>query len=91
MKEIPKSYKIGVSPITKDVYLGKLNKDESAWLSKKEINQLFFQCVVERFKGDLTELKKGGESEVLIGCFCYEKDKDIIDAINKAYEERKSK
>lgn len=41
-------YTIGVSPFG-NVYLGKLNKDKSLWLQKKDVTNEFINCVIEKF------------------------------------------
>ena len=42
--------RLGVSPITKNVYVGRLNKDETMWIDKKDITEDFLRCCISYFE-----------------------------------------
>lgn len=57
--------RLGVSPITKTVYLGRLTQDKklgmSIWATgKRDITQDFLRCVIDRFLDDPTVIEGNG-------------------------------
>jgi hypothetical protein len=59
---------IGVSPITKTVFIGRLNKKGNMWLDgKRDITSDFLRCIEEFFQpGSTTELTVNGEVGLVI-------------------------
>lgn len=57
--EMKKSNKrMGVSPITNNIYIGKLNKSETMWVGEKtEITDEAVKAVFEWFRGNSTDEK----------------------------------
>lgn len=42
--------KLGVSPLTKTVYAGRLNKRGDMWLHKTDVTEQFISCCLEYFE-----------------------------------------
>ena len=59
---------MGVSPLTKTVFIGRLNKKGDMWLDgKRNFTNEFLRCVEEYFQpGSTTELTVNGEVRLVI-------------------------
>ena len=59
---------MGVSPITKTVFIGRLNKKGNMWLDgKRDFTNEFLSCVEQFFSpGSETEITAGGKVTVII-------------------------
>lgn len=44
--------KLGVSPITKTVFAGRLNKKGDMWLDKVDVTEQFLRCCAEYFEAN---------------------------------------
>jgi len=42
--------RMGVSPLTKTVYVGRVTKDEKMWIDKKDMTEEFLKCCAEYFE-----------------------------------------
>ena len=59
--------RLGVSPITKTVYAGRLNKKGDTWIYKKDITEDFLRCCVDYFDpGTENTLSVDGEPTYII-------------------------
>lgn len=59
--------KMGVSPITKTVFIGRLNKKGNMWAEKRDFTSDFLACVEQYFEqGTQTEISAGGKVTVII-------------------------
>jgi len=45
-----KNLKLGVSPLTKIVYAGRVNKKETMWIDKVNVTEQFLSCCIAYFK-----------------------------------------
>lgn len=68
---------IGVSPLTKRVFLGRLNKKGDMWLEgKRDITEMFMKCCVEYFEaGTENTITANGEPLLIITAKKPEKEK----------------
>jgi len=59
---------IGVSPMTKTVFAGRLNKGKNMWLEKADVTDMFFACVIEKFVGTIetVEYENGDVYEITV-------------------------
>lgn len=59
---------LGVSPITKTVFAGRLNKGKNMWLEKTDVSDMFMACVIERFVGYVEEVEDnaGNKYEITV-------------------------
>jgi hypothetical protein len=48
--EAYKNLTLGVSPITKTVFAGRLNKKGNMWIQKTDVTNQFLSCCIEYFK-----------------------------------------
>jgi hypothetical protein len=51
--------RLGHSPLTDNVYAGRLNKKESQWLEKKDVTNDFLTCVLGRWENKVEVLSQG--------------------------------
>ena len=59
--------RLGVSPITKTVFAGRLNKKESLWLEKKDVTQDFLRCCIDYFEPNTENIiSSNGEPAFII-------------------------
>ena len=59
--------KLGMSPITKTVFAGKLNKNGDMWLGKKDVTQDFLNVVAQYFSDKKeTEITLDGEVVIIV-------------------------
>jgi len=59
---------LGVSPLTKTVYAGRLNKKGNMWLEKADVSDMFMACVIQKFEGYTEEVEddKGNKYEITV-------------------------
>lgn len=44
--------RLGVSPLTKTVFAGRVNKKGDVWVDRKDVTQDFLRCVFDYFEPD---------------------------------------
>jgi hypothetical protein len=66
-----------------NIYLGKLNKDKTMWLNKRDITNNFFQVVLERFNGCETEIVSSSGKRYLLTCQEIVDEDKIVEDENK--------
>jgi len=59
---------LGKGCLSDNIYIGKLNKDKTEWLSKRDITNNFLQVVIERWNGYQEEIIDGNGKKYLISC-----------------------
>ena len=65
--------KLGVSPITKTVYAGRLNKKGDMWIDKVDITEQFLRCCLEYFEPNTENtISADGKPEFVITVKRYE-------------------
>lgn len=55
--------KIGISPMTGEVYAGKLNKKGNLWLSKVNVTNQFVDTVLRKYEGKIEEVENEATGE----------------------------
>jgi len=53
---------LGYSELTDTVYLGIKNKSRNKWLTKKEVNNSFLDCVINKWEGKKEVVSCGSHS-----------------------------
>ena len=49
--------RLGVSPLTKTVFAGRVNKKGDVWVDRKDVTQDFLRCVFDYFEPDTENTK----------------------------------
>ncbi len=59
---------LGVSPLTDEVFAGRINKAKNKWLEKVNVTDMFTGCVIQKFGGHITEVEddKGNKYEITV-------------------------
>ena len=61
-----KNLKLGVSPITKRVYAGRVSKKGNTWLDKVDITEQFLQCCLAYFDANTENTISADDKPVYI-------------------------
>ena len=84
--------RIAVSPLTDTVYAGKLSKDKTYWLDKKDVTDDFLGAVIDRWKNTFQTITTPDgkryriEVKLIVAEQPKTKPKDIDDVIDKIFD-----
>jgi len=62
-----RNLKLGVSPLTKTVFVGRVNKEGNMWIDKSDVTEQFLSCCCDYFeKNTENTISADGEPKFII-------------------------